>query len=114
MPTYAYETPSGEIIERYYRMGEAPDKILLGKGRTAKRCYQAEVRPRKNTEGAWPMEPCVASGVHPDQAGDLRRYLADRGCKTEVTPQGDPVYRSPQHRKRALRLRGMHDRASFD
>jgi len=60
----------------------------------------------------WPLV-CPASGVHPDQAGELRSLLAEAGCPTEVTKGGDPVYRSAAHQRRALRIRGMHNRNSF-
>jgi hypothetical protein len=59
------------------------------------------------------MEPCFASGVNAVQAPELRKFLADRGCATEVTSEGDPIYRSAGHRKKALKLRGMYDKASY-
>lgn len=67
--------------------------------------------PRKKI---WPMKPCYASGVHASQAQELRDHLAKRGCPTEVTPSGDPIYTSAAHRKKALKIRGMHDKASFN
>lgn len=60
------------------------------------------------------MEPCCASGVHASQAQELREHLADRGCPTEVTTDGDPIYTSAAHRKKALKCRGMFDKASFN
>ena len=114
MPAYCYSTPDGEIIERVFGYGEAPDEILLGGGITAKRDFRAEHNPRRAAANAWPIEPCYASGVHPEQADELRKYLSDRGCPTEVNRDGDPIYRDRHHRRRALALRGMHDRASYD
>ena len=64
-------------------------------------------------KSGWPIK-CYASGVNADQAQELRDYLQDAGVKTEVTPDGDPVYTSPLHRKRALKARGFHDNNSFN
>jgi len=100
MPIYCYKAPDHGIIELAFPSGEAPP------------CSTISIRGQGRNTRTYPMT-CYASGVHPDQAGDLRQYLQERGCPTEVTPQGDPVYTSAAHRKKALKLRGLHDRNSF-
>ncbi len=60
----------------------------------------------------WPMT-CVASGVNAAQAGELRDLLEKKGVPTEVTPDGDPVYRDANHRRKALKARGLVDKQSF-
>jgi hypothetical protein len=60
----------------------------------------------------WPIE-CVASGVHADDAGKLKKHLADRGVPTHVTTDGNPVYRNASHRRKALKARGLMDKAAF-
>lgn len=92
-------------------MGKAPQSISLPGGEIAKRDFGAEHNSRP-AGGGWPLE-CVASGVSANQAGELRDFLRSRGCPTEVTPMGNPVYRDANHRKRALKLRGLHDNDSF-
>ena len=111
MPTYCYKTEEGETAEAIFAMGEAPEMILVG-GQEAVRDFQAEQggAPRSTGSG-WPMAPCFASGVNAAQAPELRKFLADRGCPTEVTSDGDPVYRSPAHQKKALGLRNLHNKA---
>jgi hypothetical protein len=114
MPTYCYQKPDGEVVERVFPRGEAPDEILLGGGQTAKRSYRAEFGDRRqNASAGWPMT-CYASGVHPEQASQLREHLRRKGVPTEVNKNGDPVYRDRHHRRRALAARGIHDRASYD
>lgn len=108
--TYCYELKSGEIVERAFPVGKAPMAIRI-KGETAKRSYEAESKSVPAPAG-WPIE-CVASGVHPEQAGELRKHLADRGVATEITPSGNPIYTDAQHRRKALKARGMVDRSSF-
>ena len=112
MPTYCYEDRFGKVHERFFAIEErAPVTIMLEDGRHARRCYQAEsagVPPKRG----WPME-CIASGVHPEQAGELRREFARCGVLTEVTNDGNPVYRSASHRRRALKCRGFVDRSSY-
>jgi len=132
LPTYCYRTESGDILERVFPMGRAPEAITfypseLGEGKgVAIRDYGAEgvtgtvvgtlnpTRANQKPKRPWPMQPCVASGVHPNQAQELRDYLAKRGCPTEVTKDGDPIYTSAAHRKKALKIRGFYDKASFD
>jgi len=119
MGTYCYRCPDGTLIEQMYPRGEAPDTVVVN-GITAYRDRQVELGalsitvPRRGIAGrSWPMT-CPASGVHPRQAGELRELLKKKGCPTEVTPDGDPIYTSPAHRRKALRLRGLHDKNSFD
>ena len=112
MPTYCYSTPTGQTVERIFRMGEAPSSVCLGPDLVAKRDYGAERVAVPSTAG-WPMAPCCASGVHADQAGELRDHLRDRGVPTEVTSGGDPIYGSATHRTKALAVRGLHDNDSF-
>ena len=125
MPTYCYKTDNNEVIERIFPMGQAPDQVVIMSGEMgsviAKRYYQAEgVAGQVAGEGTpdrisgkpkkpWPMA-CVASGVHPSQAKELGDHLAKHGVPTEVNKQGDPVYTSASHRKRALKARGFFDK----
>jgi hypothetical protein len=96
-------------------MGKAPESITLDNGALATRDFQAEHSGSRRAGGeCWPMKPCYASGVNASQAGELRKHLADRGCPTVVTSEGDPIYTSPGHRTKALRIRGMHDNKGFN
>lgn len=111
MPTYCYRS-GARVIERVFPVASRPEEFEAG-GRVWRRDRAAEfacvyVPPH----AGWPIE-CVASGVHPAQAGELRECLARKGVPTEVTADGNPVYRDAAHRRRALRARGLHDRASF-
>lgn len=120
MPTYCFTgIHSGETIERSFPMGKAPDEVV-GDDEVFKRNLCAEIvtqsasvvgskTPVKRT---WPMT-CCASGVNAAQAGDLRKHLREKGVPTEVTSDGDPVYMSAAHRRKALRVRGMVDKSSF-
>ena len=127
MPTYCYKSLDGETMECEYPAGRAPDVVtehFFGGQEEYYRDRQAEAagmhvsvvgsqsrtRQPRNT---WPMEPCVASGVHADQSQDLRDHLKANGCPTEVTGDGDPIYTSAKHRKKALKIRGLHDNHSF-
>jgi len=63
--------------------------------------------------GGWPPIECIASGVAPQQAQELRDFFSKHGESVEVTSDGNPVYTSSSQRKRLLKLRGLHDRNSF-
>ena len=111
MPTYCYKTEDGIVVERVFRMGEAPRTVQTEEGKTATRDYASEHKSAPTSAG-WPLE-CVASGVHPDQAGELRQYFKRHGVPTEVSKDGNPIYRDANHRKRALKARGLFDRTAF-
>lgn len=125
MVTYCYRyvdplSEEEEILERAFPMGKAPTILRFEDGSFATRDYGAErvggaVKGTENPirSRTWPMSPCVGSGVHASQARELREHLAKRGCKTEVTAGGDPIYTSAAHRKKALKIRGMYDKASY-
>lgn len=76
-----------------------------------KRDFAAEQVGRPAKAG-WPLI-CYASGVNASQARELRDHFKEVGVPTEVTANGDCVYTSHSHRKRALACRGIHDANSF-
>ncbi len=106
-------------------MGEAPSKILRDATRvdsdgtkvpygpvTFKRDFAAERGGGSNHSKNWPME-CFASGVNAAQAPELRKFFKKKGFECEVSVNGDPIYTSPSHRRKALKLRGFVDRAGY-
>lgn len=110
MPTYCYETKDGTVFERNFPMGKAK-RIIMVDGKRARRSLMAELTSVPSTKG-WPFE-CDASGVHPDDAGKLRTLLKKSGVPTDVTQNGNPVYTSARHRRKALAARGLHDNAAY-
>jgi hypothetical protein len=107
---YCYEDESGNVSDLSFPLGKAPRTTIVD-GVKLKRCYAAERKSFPATAG-WPME-CYASGVNANQAQELRDHFDKAGVPTEVTPDGDPVYRNPKHRKKALKCRGLVDKDSF-
>ena len=111
MPTYCYRR-GRHVVERVFSVKDRPDEITIN-GQTYKRDRAAEFRGVSvPSHAGWPIE-CVASGVNPDQAGELRDYLARKGVPTEVSADGNPIYRDARHRRKALKARGLHDKASY-
>ena len=110
MPVYCYETNRGEVVERFFDVGTAPSSIIVN-GRKASRSFSAE-HVGVPAKAGWPME-CLASGVNASQAGELRAHLAAAGVPTEVTRDGNPVYRDAGHRRKALKARGFRDNMAF-
>lgn len=95
-------------------MGDAPSEVVMisqGRPVVCKRDFAAEQVGRPARAG-WPLT-CYASGVNANQAQELRDHFKEVGISCEVTQNGDPVYTSHAHRKRALKCRGIHDRNSF-
>ena len=112
MPMYCFRADDGEVFERMFSMSNVPAQIHEG-GKIAKRSLVTELSSQGSppTKG-WPMT-CVASGVNADQASELSDHLAKKGVPTEVTSDGDPIYRNAAHRRKALKARGIIDRNSF-
>lgn len=111
MPTYCYRR-GRRVVERVFSVRERPESILID-GRVFKRDRASEFGSVSvPSHAGWPIE-CVASGVNPDQAGELRDYLKKKGVPTEVSADGNPIYRDSNHRRKALKARGFHDNASF-
>lgn len=110
MPTYCYETKNGEVHERVFPMGKAPRSIKID-GHIAKRAFAAEMASVPSTTG-WPLE-CFGSGVNAADAQKLSSLLKAKGVPTEVSADGNPIYQSANHRRRALKARGLFDKASY-
>jgi len=114
MPTYCYRR-GREKISRVFHVNDIPATVTYH-GLIYKRSQPDEWLgisvPMDNKSGTWPLE-CVASGVAPSQAGELRKYFKDHGCPTEVSEDGNPIYRNASHRRKALKLRGFKDRGGY-
>ena len=111
MPVYCYRSKRGEKLSRVFGMGKAP-KHIIEDGVRYDRDFRSEQVGIPATMG-WPMED-YASGVAPQQAQELRDYLDKRGVPTDVSEDGNPIYRDARHRRRVLKARGIHDRNSFE
>ena len=112
MPTYCYRTKSGAVLEQVFPVGKAPNKFRLpGSVNVWSRDFAAEHVGVPPTKG-WPIE-CIGSGVNASQAGELRKHLADKGVPTQVSPDGNPIYRDAKHRRKALKARGLYDKSAF-
>lgn len=120
MPTYCYrsETDKVVVVELSYPAGMAPDVVEEVPGfrfirdRAAERPH-ISMSSRQHASKTWPME-CIASGVNAGQADELRDHLSRHGVPTEVSRDGNPIYTSAKHREKALKVRGMHDKNSFN
>ena len=109
MPMYCYSRDN-HVVERFYHMGDAPDKIRVN-NMTYHRDLAAEhigVPP----EGNWPIE-CIGSGVHADQAQELRDYYKEHGLNIEVSKNGNPIYKSAKEQREGLKCRHMINKSSF-
>ena len=111
MPIYCYENKGGDVIEKVYLVNQERPKGFMLNGYWYTRSFQAENVGTPSAVG-WPIE-CLASGVHADQAGELREHFKKAGVPTEVSADGNPVYRNAKHQKKALKCRGMHNKASY-
>ena len=110
---YDYQTEDGRVVTHVQALRDMtplPETITLPDGAIAKRVWSQVAAPSPR---GWPMKPCVASGVQPEQAQELRDLFKKAGVPTEVTKGGAPIYTSPEHRRKALKVRGLYDRSSY-
>ena len=64
---------------------------------------------RQHFGDIWPM-PSYAAGVHPKQIPEMSKIDAEHGVPTEYTPDGDPIFTGPRHRKKYCEVHGLFDR----
>jgi len=107
MPVYCYSNKDGDVIEKHYPVGKAPEMLRGG----YERDFGVEGASVPATKG-WPME-CLGSGVNAEQGQELGQFLGKRGIPTEITPDGNPIYRNSSHRRKALQARNLVDKGSF-
>jgi len=113
MATYCYTDETGSTEVHNFPMGKAPEQVVFTNGREAKRDMAAEWKPCKGRSCRDYRIECLASGVNPAQAPELRKFFKKHGESVEVTNDGNPVYTSSGQRKRLLKLRGFYDKNSF-
>jgi len=109
--TYCFEDDKGNVVEKDLDNGkEIPERITV-KGKKYNRSYRAEAVGIPASAG-WPME-CIASGVHADQGRELGEFLNKNGVPTDISRDGNPIYRDVGHRRKALKARNFVDKDSF-
>jgi hypothetical protein len=112
MNAYFYVGTCGQLRRSFDEGEEVPEQIVLDDGRVLQYSHPAPENEKKAPGSTWPRT-CVASGVNPLQAQELRDFFTAHGEKVEVTSEGDPVYTGPRQRRRLLKLRGLHDKNSY-
>lgn len=111
MATYSYSADNGHIIERTFPMGKAPRRVRF-KGRIYRRDYRGEWRPHRQGEHAklYPLRS-DAFGVGIDQVTEATAHMKKVGVPTEFdSTTGEAIFRSREHRRRAVEVEGMFDR----
>ena len=51
-----------------------------------------------------------AAGVNPKQIPEMRAFDKKHGVPTDYSPDGDPVFRGPKHRRKYCEAHGLFDR----
>ena len=115
MPTYCYRSRDKQhkLIQRVFSVSERTESFKEN-GRIYDRSPSDEWQGVGIPSSVWnnPLH-CVASGVHPSQRKELEEYLAKKGVPTKVDADGNPIYTSAAHRKKALKARGMYDKSAY-
>ena len=61
----------------------------------------------------WPMTS-EGAGVHPSQIAEAEAGSIARGVPVKFTKQGDAIFKSKEHRRKALKMFGMYDEDGYD
>ena len=113
MPTYCYEKPNGEIIEKIMTISEMEDfdKNPVLDGETVKRRVDVEMRGHSDVNDVW-RQPIMSEGAgcHPSQVNEMKQHAAKHGVNTDYTKDGRAIFTSRSHRAAHLKAFGMHDR----
>ena len=113
MPTYCYEKPDGEIIERVMTISEMEkfDKNPVADGVRLKRRVDIEMGGHSSVNDLW-RNPIISDGAgcHPSQVEEMQAFAAKQGVHTNYTKDGRAVFTSRQHRAQHLKVFGLHDR----
>ena len=104
---FRFCSESGRTVERYFRVSDVPDAIEIDR-----EIYVLNDNNIRSGKSRFPYE-CVVSGVHANQAQELRDFYGERKFPIEISQDGNPIYTSRKHRSEALKLRGMVDRGSY-
>ena len=114
---YVYELiESGDIIEKTQTVAEmeacrGADTGLwqLPEGLAIRR-IDIEQGGFRSSHAGWPMK-CEASGCAPGQIAENVAFLRAAGVPTQFTPDGRAIYENRQHRAKALKALGLHDKS---
>ena len=118
MPTYCYKVDgTDEVVEEILSFAEKDErerngKITLPDGRAATRDYGAEYDRSRQIKAAWPMFS-RALAVHPNQIKEAKEYARHRGVDVDFDSRGHVKLDSPSHRRKYMKIRGVHDEDSF-
>ena len=107
MPLYTYTTKDGVSVDRFYRMGEAPESVRLA-GKRAIRDYTARSRSSADPHQGWDHNKLA---VHPAQIPKLKKLLRERGCRETAFDHrtGSCYVEDRKHRREICRARGLVD-----
>lgn len=109
MPIYTFKCSCGVRKEVNRPMSESDLPVLCDiDGFVMFRDFKADFG-RQHFAYIWPMVS-YAAGVSPEQVPEMQKIDKENGVPTEYTPEGDPVFRSPQHRKKYCEAHGLYDR----
>lgn len=109
MPTYSYKCSCGQRQEVVRPMSESDLPVLCEKdGFVMARDYKTDFG-RQHHGDIWPMAS-YAAGIHHKQIPEMREIDKKNEVPTDYTPDGDPVFTGPKHRRKYCEAHGLYDR----
>jgi len=116
---YVYKTlDKGELVDVYMsyeekqKIEDENGIITLDSGEKAQFDWEATFKGTPSHPGNWPLSSIGAS-VDPAQVPEAEKFCKDNGVPTKFNGSGEPVFTGPGHRRKFLKLHGMHDKAAY-
>lgn len=94
---------------RNFITGEWEEVPFTGSGVIARITAPGAVERTYHTGTNWPYASNAAA-TDPENIPKEKEILKRHGVKTDYTPTGEPIFRSPAHRKAHCEVFGLYDR----
>ena len=109
MPTYSFRCVCGHKREVIRPMKDYKKRVRCNKCRkTMHRDLKADFGKQYHGD-IWPFAS-YAAGVHHKQVPEMKRFDRKHEVPTDYTEDGDPIFKSPKHRRKYCEAHGLFDR----
>ena len=99
--------------QEYYLDGVRVSKKKFDKALYPVKQERPAVLPVCKIPARWP-KTSNSMAVHPTQVQEAQKVAAEKGCPTEYTKRGKPIFRDKQHMRKYLKAHSAVNYDSYD
>ena len=111
--TKLYKNGKMADVAEYYLDGVRVSKKKFDKALYPVKQERPAVLPVCKIPARWP-KTSNSMAVHPTQVQEAQKVAAEKGCPTEYTKRGKPIFRDKQHMRKYLKAHGGVNYDSYD